>query len=117
MLYGFLNGLLVVLSSYIGNLVSPHYIRFKKKYKRIRYTDDYDRALSSEELLWTNDTTTKMVAEVSKDQKIGMIGTTVSGIVGLLVLILSMVIFGGITMALLRLYPFKNHGALYLGIG
>ena len=126
MIEGVINGIFVGLGVGAGILISrlfvrpfikekirPHYINLKKQYKRLRHSDNYYRALSSEELLWADDAASKMVAETSKGQKLGFIAGTVSLIVGLLVFLLCAFIFCGITMALIKAWqPEKLLGAL-----
>jgi len=126
MLDGVLNGIYAGLGVGIGVLVSrlivrpfieekvePYYNIFKKRFKRILYSDDYGRTLSTQELLWAEDAAANMVAEVSKGDKLGFIRGSLYLIIGLLVFLLSTLIFSGATTAVIKAFLFQEQwGAL-----
>jgi len=123
MIEGALNGLYVglgvgaglafskfVLRPFIEKKIRPQILRFKDHLIRRRYSEDYFRTLSSRELEWADESADKMVADVLKRKKLGIIGGTFYVIIVFLFFLFSLIIFPIITMVLIRVFQFQEPG-------
>ena len=93
-----------IIRPFFSNYINPHFLRLKDRYKRIRYSDDYFRTLSTEELEWADKSAQEMVADVFNSKKIGVLAGTFYVIIGILFFILCICLFPMISMALIKAF-------------
>lgn len=94
----------LVVRPFFAKYINPKYLHLKDQYRRVKYSNDYFRTLTLKELEWVDKSAKKMVAEVFKGKKLGIVSGALYLILGLLALVLSFIMFAFATTVIIRAF-------------